>query len=74
LGHFVSHEGVKVDPNKIKVMMEWSILQILNNIRGFLGLIGYYHNFIKNFGQITTILTTLLKKEAFSWTKQDVGM
>ena len=25
LGHIVSHEGVKVDPNKVKSMMEWPI-------------------------------------------------
>ena len=43
LGHFVSHEGVKVDPNKIKATMDWSIRKTLKNIRGFLGLIGYYH-------------------------------
>jgi hypothetical protein len=70
LGHIVSHEGVKVDPNKIKSMMEWPIPKTLKNIRGFLGLTGYYHKFVKNYGQITTPLTMLLKKEAFSWTQE----
>jgi hypothetical protein len=29
LGHIVSHEGVKVDPNKIKAMREWTNSQNL---------------------------------------------
>jgi hypothetical protein len=41
LGHIVYHEGVKVDPNKIKAMMDWPIPKNLNNLRGFLGLTGY---------------------------------
>ena len=41
LGNILSHEGVKVDPNKIKFMMELPFLKTLNNIRGFLVLIGY---------------------------------
>ena len=40
LGHIVSHEGVKVDPNKIKVMMDWMIPKTLKNLRRFLGLTG----------------------------------
>ena len=50
LGHIVSHEGVKVDPNKIKAKMKWTIPKTLNNLRGFLGLMGYYHKFVKNYG------------------------
>ena len=62
LGHIVSHESVKVDPNKIKPMMEWLIHKTLKNIRGFLGLTGYYHKFIENYGQITTPPTCAIEK------------
>jgi len=42
----------------------------LNKLRGLLGLTGYYHNFVNNCGQIIAPLTTLLKKELFSWTEE----
>ena len=34
LGHIVSHEGVKVDPNKIKAMMDLLIPKTLKNLEG----------------------------------------
>jgi hypothetical protein len=70
LDHIVSHEGVKVDPNKIKAIREWPIPKTLKKLRGLLGLTGYYHKFVKNYGQIETPLTTLLNKEAFSWIEE----
>jgi hypothetical protein len=71
MGHIASHEGFKVDPNKIKSMMEWSILKTLNNLSGFLRLTRYYHKFFKNCDQLATPLTTLLKKEALFWTQEE---
>ena len=70
LGHIVSHEGVKVDPNKIKAIKEWRIPTTLRHLRWFLGLTGYYCKFVKNYGRIEAPLTTLLNKDAFSWTPE----
>ena len=70
MGHIISHEGVKVDPDKIKSMMDCSIPKTMKNLRGLLGLTRYYHKFVRNYGIITSPLTSLLKKDAFSWTPE----
>jgi hypothetical protein len=70
LVHIVSHEGVKVDPNNIKAMMDLSIPKTLKNLREFLGLTGYYCNFVRHYGRIEAPLMTLTKKDAFSWTPE----
>jgi hypothetical protein len=71
LGHIVSHEGVKVKPNKIKAMIDWPIPKTFKNLRGFLGLTGYYRKFVQQYGRITTPLMTLTKKDAYSWTPEE---
>jgi hypothetical protein len=73
LGHILSHEGGKVDPNKIKnikAIIEWSIPKTMKNLRGFLGLAGYYCKFVWNYGRIEAHLVTLNKKDVFSWTRE----
>jgi len=59
-----------VDPSKTKAIKEWKIPTSIKHLRGFLQLIGYYRNFVKNYGRIAIPLTTLFKKDAFSWTPE----
>jgi len=58
LGHIVSHEGIKVDPNKIKSIKKWKIPTTINHVQRFLGLTNYYHEFVNNYGKIALPLTT----------------
>ena len=46
LEHVISGEGVLVDPEKVKVMVEWTRPTSVFKIRSFLGPTGYYRRFI----------------------------
>ncbi|KAA3480729.1 DNA/RNA polymerases superfamily protein [Gossypium australe] len=45
LGHVVSAEGIRVDPRKIEVVLDWKPPKSVAEIRSFLGLAGYYRRF-----------------------------
>ncbi|GKB48098.1 putative reverse transcriptase domain-containing protein [Tanacetum coccineum] len=61
-GHMINGDGIHVDPSKIEVVKNWEASRTLSEVRSFLGLVGYYRQFIENFSKIAKSLTVLTRK------------
>lgn len=64
LGHIITPDGVKPNPDKINKILEWKIPRNQKEIKQFLGLTGYYRRFIKDYAKLTKPLTKYLKKDS----------
>ena len=72
LGHFVSAEGIMVDPNKIKAMKNMVAPKTPREVRRFIGMCSYYRKFVQNFSEKASSLTVLTKKnQRFHWGKHE---
>ena len=60
VGHVVSEDGVEPDPDKISKAVDWPRPTSPEQVRQFLGFIGYYQKFIKDFSKIARPLTDLM--------------
>ena len=57
-----------MDPTKVEVVSKWKRLENPTENRSFLGLVGYYRRFVKNFSKTTRSLTELTKMHGnFIW-------
>jgi hypothetical protein len=71
LGHTIFAQGVSTKIAKIQAVKDWPTPRNLKDLRGFLGLTGYYRRFIKHYGLISRPLSDLLKKGvSFVWTSE----
>ncbi|XP_066946149.1 uncharacterized protein [Macrobrachium rosenbergii] len=71
LGHVVGDGKVTPKQANVEAIEKISVPKCRRDVRKFLGLLGYYRRFVKNFSDIAVPLTNLLKKKvAFIWTKE----
>ena len=70
LGFVVSSEGLKMDPEKVKAILEWPTPRSATEVRSFHGLVSFYRKFIKNFCGIFAPLSDTIKgnRKEFKWT------
>lgn len=68
LGHVVSADGIKCDPEKINSVKNWPVPESVSDVRSFLGIASYYRKFIDKFSTIAFPLTQLTRKDKrFIW-------
>ena len=56
LGHILSADGVKADPEKIRAVTNWVKPTTLQELRRFLGFASYYRRFVLNFAKLAAPL------------------
>ena len=61
VGHVVTREGASLDPEKVRAVLEWLRPESLRDLRGFLGLSGYYRRFLKGYAEVAGPFQQLLQ-------------
>ena len=68
LGHRVGPDGVRMEDDKVKSILEWPTPKGASDILSFIGLARYYRNYIHRFAHIAAPMTDLTKKGVpFMW-------
>lgn len=71
LGLIVGRNGIRMDPEKIRTIVEWQAPRTVTDVKAFTGFAGFYRRFIKDFSRILAPITALEKKTVpFCWTAE----
>jgi hypothetical protein len=68
LGHIVSAEGVRINPNRVEAIQTLSLLRSRKKVQSFLGKINFLRRFVSNFVELVKhIITILMKGNKVKW-------
>lgn len=71
LGYVVSEKGLRVDPDKVKAILDLPVPKNQKEVRQFCGTASWYRRFIQDFASRMYPLTALLKKrQKFEWSTE----
>ena len=63
LGVVIGPEGIKMEEEKVKGVLEWLTPKCIKDVQKFLGLANYYHRFIEGFVTVARSLHDMVKKD-----------
>ena len=67
----VSPKGILPDPDKISTAKSFPVPKSVKDVRSFLGLCNYYHQFVKEFAKNASPLNRLTRKDiTFAWSPE----
>jgi len=55
-------KGIRMDPEKVKAILEWCTPSNVKAVRAFLGFANFYRKFIRDFSAIVAPLNVLARK------------
>ena len=64
MDHIIFKDGIRMDPEKLKVIEEWIQPRNLHEVRSFIGMCSYYRRFIEKFSILAGPLHDLTKKKS----------
>ena len=56
-------ERIKIEKEKVKLVLDWLVSKLVKDIQKFLGLANYYRKFVENFVKIARLLYELTRKK-----------
>ena len=59
----IGPEGIKMEEEKVKGVLEWSTSKCVKDVQKFLELVNYYHQLIQGFASITRPLHDMVKND-----------
>ena len=72
LGHVVSETEVATDPTKIDAISEWRAPTNVRDMQAFLGMVGYYRQYIADFATVARPLAYLTSKGVpWKWEQEE---
>ena len=71
LGFIISDQGIEMDPEKVKSIVEWPTPTNKKEVQSFLGFANFYRKFIHGYSKTAAPLTGLTRNEVpFAWSKE----
>lgn len=69
MGYIIGNGGITTAPEKVSTILNWPVPRNLKQVRGFLGIAGWYRRFLQNFSMETFPITEVLStKKKLNWT------